>query len=74
MSHDLKSPLASIQGFLGRVEKQAAAGDVGRIEEALAKRIVEQHGGRIWVESEGRGHGAAFCFTLRRRAEHELPG
>lgn len=31
---------------------------------ALVKRIVELHGGRIWVESEGVGHGACFCFTL----------
>lgn len=31
---------------------------------ALAKRIVEVHGGRIWVESEGRGKGSMFCFTL----------
>ena len=31
---------------------------------ALAKRIVEVHGGRIWVESEGKGQGATFCFTL----------
>lgn len=31
---------------------------------ALARRIVEVHGGRIWVESEGKGHGATFCFTL----------
>jgi signal transduction histidine kinase len=30
----------------------------------LAKRIVETHSGRIWVESEGRGRGAVFCFTL----------
>ena len=31
---------------------------------ALAKRIVEVHGGRIWVESEGKGKGSMFCFTL----------
>lgn len=30
---------------------------------AVCKRIVEQHGGRIWIESE-RGLGAAFYFTL----------
>lgn len=31
---------------------------------ALAKRIIEFHGGKIWVESEGVGHGSCFCFTL----------
>ena len=31
---------------------------------ALAKRIVEVHGGKIWVESEGKGQGSTFCFTL----------
>lgn len=31
---------------------------------ALVKRIVEFHQGRIWVESEGPGHGACFRFTL----------
>ncbi|HOU12096.1 MAG TPA: PAS domain S-box protein [Anaerolineae bacterium] len=31
---------------------------------ALAKRIIETHGGKIWVESEGPGCGSTFCFTL----------
>ena len=41
---------------------------------ALAKRIVEVHGGRIWVESKGQGQGCTFCFTMpveARSAGHE---
>ncbi len=43
---------------------------------ALAKRIVEMHGGRIWVESGGLGCGSSLCFTLGdvREGDREVAG
>jgi signal transduction histidine kinase len=49
-------------GLFERLEPEASEGTgVGL---ALVKRVVEVHGGRIWVESKGRGRGTAFCWTL----------
>ena len=31
---------------------------------AIVKRIIETHGGRIWIESPGSGGGSTFWFTL----------
>ena len=36
---------------------------------ALTKSLVEMHGGRLWVESEGEGKGSRFSFTLPIRID-----
>jgi len=53
----------------GLFEKLDPASEGTGVGLALAKRIVGVHGGRIWVESEGRGRGATFCLALPRPPE-----
>jgi PAS domain S-box-containing protein len=50
-----------IFGLFSRLNPDGAGTGIGL---ALAQRVVQVHGGKLWVESEGRGRGSTFCFTL----------
>lgn len=47
-------------GLFYKVDKESKGTGVGL---AIVKRIIEVHGGRIWIESE-LGKGCTMCFTL----------
>jgi histidine kinase len=48
-----------------RVDKsRSRAGGGSGIGLTIAQHLVKAHGGRIWVESAGLGHGSTFTFAL----------
>jgi PAS domain S-box-containing protein len=56
----------TVLGLFSKLDENAEGSGIGL---ALVKRIVEQHGGAIWVESEGLGEGSTFCFRLPVNAQ-----
>jgi signal transduction histidine kinase len=52
-----------IFGLFNKLDPHSEGTGVGL---ALVKRIIEIHGGRIWVESDGV-HGSTFLFTLPQK-------
>ena len=67
-------------GWRSSDEREPASGldsDPGPVRSglglAIARGIVEAHGGRIWAESEGPGEGAQFHFTLPAVEPAALP-
>ena len=59
-----------IFGLFDRLDQRTEGTGIGL---ALARRIVEVHGGRIWVESEGEGRGSTFFFTLPSQRHPDRP-
>ena len=57
-------PLEHHERIFGLFNKLDVKADGTGVGLALVKRIIEFHGGRIWVESKS-GEGATFFFTLR---------
>ena len=48
-------------GLFDRLDPDVDGSGIGL---TLAKRIIEMHNGRIWVESDGYGSGSTFLFAL----------
>jgi signal transduction histidine kinase len=53
--------LVTIFGLFNKLDNRTSGHGIGL---ALAQRIIEFHGGKIWAESAGAGQGATFYFSL----------
>ena len=54
---------SKIFGLFSKLDDTATGSGIGL---ALVRSIVEAHGGKIWVQSEGLGKGTSFHFTLEK--------
>ncbi|HTB85674.1 MAG TPA: PAS domain S-box protein [Candidatus Sulfotelmatobacter sp.] len=60
----------TVFGLFNKLDARSEGTGIGL---ALVRRIVEFHGGRVWVESADEGPGAVFYFTLPGAAATSQP-
>jgi len=51
----------NVFGLFNKLDTRSEGSGIGL---ALVKRIIEMHGGSVWIESQGAGTGTTFFFTL----------
>ncbi|MGR3173391.1 MAG: sensor histidine kinase [Candidatus Scalindua sp.] len=56
----------NVFGLFNKLDNESEGTGIGL---AIVRRIVEVHGGRIWVESKGKEKGSTFCFTIPEKGE-----
>lgn len=57
--------LETVFGLFNKLDTHSDGTGIGL---ALVRRIIEFHGGQVWAESAGPGHGSTFYFTLNTNA------
>jgi signal transduction histidine kinase len=67
----ISTPKGHYDKLFDRFFQEKARSDGSGVGLSICKKIVEAHGGRIWVESEGKGKGATFKFNLPLNSEKE---
>lgn len=60
----LITPKGSYDKLFDRFFQERPSSEGSGVGLAICKKIVEAHGGKIWVESEGKGKGTTFKFTV----------
>ncbi|MGR3174874.1 MAG: ATP-binding protein [Candidatus Scalindua sp.] len=67
----ISTPKGNYDKLFSRFFQERASSEGSGVGLAICKKIVNAHGGKIWIESAGKGKGATFKFTLPLDSEEQ---